>query len=374
MWLRIYRSGYEPLSLERVYVKTDDGGPGGVAGHVGDPGAVARRTRSATASGSHTAPYTVTQTPDGDYPMRVVLPAIEGDAPTPLRVTVAPASGLEAEGGSEWLIAAVAGTDDLLDTLVNLGGGDGFTEGPDSQTTSTGDAEFFGGNYRTLALPGTDSDKLLMFPLPVFVRGRYKTLLRIRADADATYLFNLSQGSGEGNLRYESLTVGTDPFEGWVDIGDYSFPAGVTLPDEFDVATSQSAWLRMWTAGDDTGEVTLDALMFIPVSGPTVTHANILRATFPTTGTNFVDPMTARFDGDAEMVWMEYAVGGYGEGAITTTGGFPVADPASARNLLYVVAVNANSDESPPLITTVGAEAEVTVSYHPRYLHLPGDA
>jgi hypothetical protein len=370
VWFKTYRTGYQPITLAQVWVRTSDGGQVALPDTwkitvpvVADAFAYGARVAIATA--------TVTQAPSGTNPMRLVLPAIKGDAPTALRVAVRPASGNSASGGSEWLIGCISGSASMQDPVMNIGTADGFTPGVDGAAVTTGDATFFSSDYRTLTMPGTNQSKLTSGTLPVTARGLYKVLVRGEFSAGVTYLFALSQLTNTPVKRAVTVPA-AGAHQGWVDIGDYSIPFGGGRLPEDQPLTDSAQGVVLQATSSAAGTVKIDALKFIPIDGPTVSRATLLRARFPTTGFVFTNAFFGMFDGDDEISWGVAAAGGaFGSGAIRLMGQYPVADPAAAQNLLIVMTIGrGDTVGSAPYVTTPTAQCTVDVSYYPRYLYV----
>jgi hypothetical protein len=125
--------------------------------------------------------------------MRVVLPAIKGDAPTPLRVVLTPAATSAAGINAAWLVGCLTGLASMSDPVVDIGLGDGLTAGAGTATGSSNTA-FFSGSYRAVTISaGANFLQRLSGNLSAVPAGRYKVLLRYEVDSDPsankTYLF-----------------------------------------------------------------------------------------------------------------------------------------------------------------------------------------
>ncbi len=159
IWLRTYRSQFGALSLDQVYVETE----------TGDSVALPDTWRipvpllaDAFAYGERvTLPAVkVVQSATGDRAMRWVLPEIEGDAPTPLRVQIAPPSGYPAYYRPEYLIGCTAGDSAMSDPVVGIGTADGHT-GANGIGAGVSDANYFGGSYREVDFATVTTPTLL---------------------------------------------------------------------------------------------------------------------------------------------------------------------------------------------------------------------
>lgn len=348
-------------------------------------------------------PFAVTQTPDGSYPMRIVLPEIEGDAPTPLRVTITPDStaGGGAAAESAWLIGCIAGKTSMSDLVVDIGTGDGFTAGTGT-AAGTANAFYFGGTRRVVTLTAAEAatTQRLSGSLPDLPLGRYKVLMRYEADGSTTvdknYVFGLrTAATGSGPFSSTPTTqvtvragVGTALVRrGWVDLGDITIPTGVPAPHEVPIGQPAPAAgaptsfsLTIGLADLSAGTVRIDAFKFIPVSGPTVTQTSLLTATFPSSyWPQYVSAGTltfaGTFDADSETFWcvVSGSVNGLVPSLPQMKGVFPVADPASDQNLLLVMAADLGDNvggDTAAAITSLNALASIAVAYSPRKLHI----
>lgn len=402
-WWRVLASGPEALSFDRVGVdpKTGDPVPGrqdwweiGVS-LTTDPFGYGERIVLDT--------YTVGQNLASTYPMRVLLPTIRGDAPAALRVDVQAAT--DNAHTSRYLIGAVSG-ESVTDLLVDVGIDDDWLAGT-GVTGPTADATYVGGSYQTVTITdgigpdlGSDYYATRVSGSVTLTPGRYKVLVRCEADpVDSTtpqrYLFGFGQ-TVNGEVRWGDsvqqetpTTVGDPPsvaasFQGWVDLGDHTFPLGVSLPpDVTPGSVSAAVSLRIGTFSG-VGVVRLDAFKFIPLDGLDVSWATLLTTRFEaevTDVTHPTEPLSATasctWDGDAAdgsgLVWMtERPSGDLLASGVDLQGGFPVVDPAASENVLIAFATNRGRSDDADAGTSVDTEWDVAVSYQPRLLHLDG--
>lgn len=400
IWLRVYPTEPGELSFDRVSVDAATGDPGSLpdAWLIGVP-----FTADAFAYGERITlgPYTVTQTPDGDNPMRVELPTIHGDAPTALRVEVKAATTNART--SRFLLAAVSG-DSVSDLLIDVGTGDDWTAGTDTSAPVT-DSDYAGGSYRTVTIStgGLDAGEYeprISGTVDDIVPGRYKVLHRCEldpVDSSTPQRYALAFGQdANGEIRWgqtvyqETSTLNgssntvTYPFQGWVDLGEFTFPLGVTLPGDLIPATvSADVAVRLGTVSG-VGEARLDALKFIPVDGPTIVRTTLLSTEFEPEVTDQSYPVlplsetaSCTWDGDAAnrsgLVWMqEQPSGDLLPSAVVPQGGFPMVDPAASENVLVAFATGRGRTDDDDAGTAVATEWTVTPSYQPRLLHLDG--
>lgn len=377
VWARIYRAQSDaPLSLDQV----------DASGRQPDAWRIPLTlTADAFLYGERIThdPVTVTQTPTGDYPMRVVLPAIKGDAPTGLRVTFAPDITLNAGPGCAWLVGCLSGDASPAGEVVDIGTADGFTA-QNGTGAPVSNAAYFGGEYRALVV-AMDSGLLPRLtgqwnpPL-----GRYTVYLRYEIAApvaDETVLFRLQ---AQGPAGYQPTTATAIPVsalstvtttQGWVSLGDVSAPGGqAPLPDDAGFTTASVNFsLEVGTVSGAAVGGKIDAFLLIPVDAPSGLTTETL--SLPSGSQALVGGVVQTLDADTGVSWSTDGSVLLGIPAVVgETGGYPFADPARVLNVLYVVALNKGATDTAPSITTLGAEADVTVSYHPRYLQLPGEA
>jgi hypothetical protein len=393
LWFRVYRTGFQPLSLERVYGNTATGG-NAAAGFpdvwrvevplVADAFAYGARVTMST--------FQVVQSPaDLTGPtrtaMRVVLPAIKGDAPTALRVTITPAASPANQVGAQsaWLVGCVAGSAAMTDTVINIGTGDSVTNISGTAAASA-DATCFGGSVRIVTVAAATPNLLPRFQvdLPTTIApGRYKVLLRNRytAAANKTLLFRLVQwvngggsSSSTGQTTTVSVTSADTGREFWVDLGEVSLPFAVNAPsDGGGTSPSSQLVVSMGTVDGSSSTVIADAMKLIPVDGPTVANCTVMKTFSTFTDTAITAGVAGTFDGAVESYWNRAtASGAYVEATPILRGYFPVADPGAAQNLLLVMACDSgiNSSSAVSFITALNAQSAVDVSYYPRYLHI----
>lgn len=383
VWFKTYRTGYEAVSLERVWVRVDGGGTVPLPDTwkitiplVADAFAYGARVTIPSVQ--------IVQSPADvagpKYAMRYALPAIKGDAPTRLRVSVTPTAGATANSGSEWLIGCVSGTAAMTDAVVGV---TGMTPQIDTTGPAAGTGFFNGVRMVTTFTSGPGLGLRATGTLPVLPRGRYRLDVRCEAvgvaDVDKTYTFKAvyySAGFGVGQAPKISLTVPGQAvaatFRGWVNLGEIAVPFGAATAVPADVSLTIPAGAFGLDIGsvDTTGTVRFDAFRLIPIDGPTVTNATFLGFRPGAGQARLIGGVTGTWDGDNETFWASSS-GALRDGAVTLEGGFPTADPAAEKNMLIVTAV---SKGDAPLATTdityPAAESQVVVSYLPRYLHV----
>ena len=409
VWMRVYRAASDaPLSLDEVRVDPRSGGPGSLPDSWSIPLTL---TAEALLYGQRVAldPVTMGNDLSGDYPMRWALPALKGDAPTGLRVTVAP-TGAGDEGHTAGFLLGVVSSDvAVTDLLIDVGVGDGWTAGSGTSAPVT-DADYLGGSYRTvtittggdLSLGSAEFATRITGTIEGLRPGRYKVWHRceldpIDPDDPQRYAFSFGQYANglvqwgpvvyqaTGSLAPDAVPpIGTSaPFQGWVDLGEHTFPLGVDLPVDLPEATDElsvDVALSVGTVGG-VGTARLDAFKLVPVDGPVIRNATAMVSQFEAETEGVVAPSPA-LSGDYSCTW-DASVSGLAwmadatspvAGAPILRGGFPVADPGAAQNVLVAFPTSRGRSEEDDTGTAAAAEWVATVSYHPRHLHLPGEA
>jgi hypothetical protein len=378
VWFKTYRTGYQPISLDRVYVRVEGGG----TAPVPDTWKITvPLVADAFAYGARVSlgPYTVSQAPSGTNPMQIVLPAIRGEAPTNLRVSLQPTS--TTASGSSWLLGTWSAAASQTSPQFEIGLADGNTA-TGGTGAGTSDATYFGGSYRTFSVAAATPNLLQRLSgswasssIPF---GRYKVMLRYEIDAPASTiqaLFRLFVWNTNAALAAAStvnLTGGAGNQQGWVDLGEITVPAAGQVPVDAGFTSSSSLlWaLHIGTASGVAMTGKLDAFKLIPVDGPNVSLARNLKVqcnTFlPIDGFS-----VGYFDGDDEAFWAVQS------GTIVNNtpsltglvGSYPRVDPAAGQNVLTVMATGKGQGVAIG-ITPLNATATVNVWYSPRYLHV----
>jgi hypothetical protein len=241
-WFKTYRTGYESLSLDRVDVDRTSGRQGRTPDTweirvplVAEAFAYGARVNIPTVQ--------IVQAPADlagptRYAMRYVLPAIQGDAPTNLRVRITPAGGTSIDFLAKWLLSCASGDATMAHAIADIGTGDGFTAG-----TGTGagaaSASYFGGSYRAVSIAAATPNLLnrLTGNLPAVPLGRYKISLRCTLPTPTTGRTLLAQmlltsaggGAAYGPIaRFDLTGAPATVREFWLDLGDFSVPFGIT--------------------------------------------------------------------------------------------------------------------------------------------------
>jgi hypothetical protein len=401
VWFRTFRTGYQSLPLDRVFASSTTGG-NAPAGYVDVWRVEVPLVADAFAYGARVTQSAVTvgNNSSATNPLRVVLPALKGDAQTGLRVAVNMA-GLASGSPESWLTAVIgADSGTVTDTVVDIGTGDVFTAGSGTSAPSTvGGTAYWGGSYRTVTISAAGgnlleriSGTLAAAPPP----GRYKVLLRCQADpinvtTANRYSFAVGQDVNGEKLYASTVFIDTPvpvpsfnapSFIGWVDLGEIPFPFGNTeLPaDAPTTAPAPTLSLKVGTPAGVAGTVRLDAIKLIPVSGPKIRKATFLNsklitgvnpATIGYFGMALATTDTGTWDGDSDVMWGAVTASGVlRNGSPAHKGGYPVADPSAAQNVLLSFPLSIPSSAGPNLSTSVLSTWDVVVSYYPRFLHV----
>lgn len=390
VWFKTYRTGYQPITLDQVYVRVDGGGnvPLPDTWKITVPLVADAFTYGARVTLST---FLVIQGPtDLTTPtrtaMHVVLPALKGDALTKLRVSVAPAGNVSGNspGTSAWLIGCSIGESTMTDPVVDIGTGDTFIPGT-GMAAPTADATYFSGSYRAVTIAAASPNLISRGTgaLPVVPIGRYKILLRAAYTAGVAktlqFRLNLINPSG-GTVLVPGSTV-TVPMlstdtgrKFWVDLGEFQLPTAVTAPsDGGGTVAAATIGLDIGTQDGSASSVNVDALKLIPVDGALVSQTTLLRLLGPA-GQPLQASTTATFDGDLDQSWARTtSSGNYLPGWLPALmGAYPVADPTAAKNILHVIALDPGqgTTSGTARITDLNDQDSVDVSYYPRFLHV----
>lgn len=332
-------------------------------------------------------------------PMRVALPALEGDAQTGLRVKVTPQG---ASGQAEsWILAVVsANSGTITDPTYDIGVGDIWTAGSIA-SAGVSNAAYLGGSYRTLTFPTGTSGSFIAFSatLPASPPpGRYKVLMHCELDpvgggVGKKFYFQFAQalnGAAGTAAAAENPIVATDTpvvlgtaytFQGWIDLGETTFPfAGSVVPADVTAGGAPPVvYVNQYrptnTGVNDVSRV--DAIKLIPIDGPTVKSCTLLRSTtelllFGKIGTFFDATMNLTWDADSDSIYKTLISSGLliPYPGIAGGGAYPVADPAATQNMLFCFPVTRGATSSSTAATAAAGTWLVDVSYHPRKLHI----
>lgn len=298
-------------------------------------------------------PVSVSQDPAGGF--TVPVPAVEGDAPSRLRLVLA-----DAETGRRFELAGlptVAG-----DVVVwQAGVGDGFTAGAGGSTVSN--AVYSGGSGRLTTYEGVDGmvSRLSGTAPTVPAPGLYRVLVRGYWGSTIPALTTLTI---DGETSDVVTWNGGDTLLQWRDYGVFQLPRGSTvLPGEPVSAAAPVIDFKASMVGATAGQATaIDAFVLVPVS-PLDNHAESTHLTHKVGGSQ--DAESLLVDGDYEVTRSLDVSGTLVSSATAggeTCGGWPEVVPGVDNTLFVLGAWCAITDT-----------VEVSASYMPRWLYLPGE-
>jgi hypothetical protein len=285
------------------------------------------------------------------------------------------------------MVGCVAGSASMTDTIIDIGTGDTVTNVSGTAAPTT-DATYFGGSYRTVTIGAATPNLLTRFTLssPTTIAvGRYKVLMRCRYTAGAvqTLLFRLQQYRNGSSLDVAKSStfadvdmIATDTGRSfWVDLGEFSFPSSINPPADAGgtMPTLAKLAVDIGTGSGAASSINVDAIKLIPIYGATVTRTTLLKATGSGLSQVASSAYYGTFDGDLETFWGKLSSSSeYNEIAARLEGGFPVADPGAAQNLLIVMAMDSGqgSASGSTYVTNLNGQTAVDVSYYPRYLYV----
>lgn len=389
-WFKTYRTGYQPVTLDQVFVRTDGGGLVALPDtwKITIPLVADAFTYGAKVTMST---FQVIQGPvDLAGPtrtaMHVVLPAIKGDAPTGLRVSVTPNGFVSGNFPltSAWLLGCSSGASTMTDPVVDIGTGDTFIPGTGTAAPTT-DATYFGGSYRAVTIAAAGPPNLiqrLQGTLTVVPVGRYKIFLRAAFIAGAAktlqFRLNLFITGGPILVQGPTVSVPTQATDNgrkfWVELGDFQIPSGVTAPsDGGATVAAQSIGLDIGTLDGSASSVNIDAFKLIPIDGPLVSSATLLRVQ-PGGAQWLQQGSMATYDSDLQQTWLKDTTSGsYQPGWVPILrGAYPLADPAADVNILHMIALDPGQGTTSVGVRTtdLNVASSVDVSYYPRFLHV----
>ncbi|MBB3041227.1 hypothetical protein [Nocardioides soli] len=378
-------------TTEPVWFKTYAGEPGDLSfDHVGSKlwRITVPLTAAAFAYGAAeiVGPFTVNNNPAaGSHACRYVIPTpIKGDAPSPCSVQIAP-SVIWVDQTA--LFATVSHDGPAPAAHVWQTGS--FTAGADTTHDNAAGSTFSGGSRSIVTFAGTPglatrlSGVAPTSPEP----GRYRVFLRAaRSDTSTRFTARMT-------LRYIGSTVDVatngvvaaldrPPFSAngyacLLDLGDFSIPLGGAGWDASDLPAGGTppdiAVKLQRTTG--TGAAWLDYLLLIPIDTVTTSQTRMMRSYFKS-----CDIQASRYgvwDAEREL-FRAMNTGDVFAGMITPqlSGGFPMLEPGKSNvfHLHHQVGCTTNPvDLNAPNFDAIASTADVTLTYHPRYLYLRGD-
>lgn len=319
---------------------------------------------------------TVTNNPlSGANPARLTLPAILGDAPAPLRLSITPST----TASSPRVMAAIhSGLTSKTPYSLPVGSGDGMTVGADTGA-DVASSSYIGGSYRPISF-ATNAALVtrLTFSGVTPGAGRWKILARVAAvtpfagNMRATVSGNMV-GSKQLNMgpTVDVPLGGGSTYATWVDLGDFSVPLGAP-PNVLDLPSTSLGSHTLEIAASRTsasGTLNIDQIIYVPVAVHGSLKSNVVLSSLPSYSWDTFTALTV--DGDAEAVWMADP----STGALTSVlpyppsveGVFPAAVPGAVNVLALLLSVDTTGGDS------ITRTTSVVVSYHPRWLWI-GDS
>lgn len=363
VWFQTYRGDPGSLSFENVRLDST----GFDAWDIGlslqaEPFALGARVTL--------SPITVNNDPAaGSNPCRAVLPTILGDAPAPLRIVSD--TGLD---GRRLMYALHASESTPSAIVWQIGSSDGNTAVTDTGA-GVANAAYSGGSYRAVTF-ATQAGLTVRLALAnkTFTAGRYKVLARIaRSDTDSEFdVMFAYTASAPVTISGEHVHWGPNGpstsagHAAWVDLGDFTFPAGYQRPDGSPLETVTSAGSLSLSRTTGAGSAHLDAVMLVPVEVSDTLDNNILYTYFPATG---IGSGSGTWDGDSEMLWLLSSGSAPVPLSAEIKGGYPVATPGAVNLLTVLQQVNgARSSANVDGSDGITVAASLTISYQPRWL------
>lgn len=331
-------------------------------------------------------PVTITNNPaSGTNPMWYKFPAIAGDAPAGLKVSIAPSATWD-DYSPLMATAALDPSDSAAGPVFWQTGG--FTLGTN---TAVGATSGFSGSNSTLVSPGSNQPTAaaggprLTGPAPsTLTPGTYKVLVRVqRSDTSSTFALALGQLSGLTSYTYPNpdvtLRQGTSAtgFATWVDLGEFTLPIGAGGLDLADIGTAVAPSVQLSLSRmSGSGNLSLDVFLLIPVDTATTVDTYLARTAFSDDGIDTT--ITGVWDGSrVPSQFRAYVVS---SGALSTLkppridGRFLKVVPGFT-NIFHLVQ-QTKTDDSVPAVDnkdSITATAAVTFTYTPRYLHVVPD-
>lgn len=309
---------------------------------------------------------------------QVLLPAVVGDAPAPIRIEAAFSSPRDRHD-ILWATSAVPASY-TAPIVWQIGTGDGWSVGGDTSAPAS-DAQFSGGSYRSVSYVGTAAFATRLAGVapsspPV---GRYKVFLRAARDT----------GSGTHAIRFGYRRGGIDRFDGsptaildygnaagtMLDLGEFDFPLPRTDADVVNGAALPS--IALSTSRLTPGSaLLLDAFVLVPVDLAGVTSleswekADVLVSEFGAYGPLAGAGETQVWDGDAEVSLRRVSGVSDAISSPACRGKFPTVRPGVSNLLTMFQQTRSVAPIAPSAPASITSTATAVVSYQPRWLWL----
>ena len=290
-------------------------------------------------------PFTVTNHPTSGTPMRLVLPAAEGETHAPATVRVAKATSGPMLGPA----AAVAPTEPATLIASSWGAGAG------GQVSDSG---YVAGAYRPTTGTLDDWTTVATFAPAGLPYGRWRNLLRLAGSSDTGSVmlrWRVSATGVSSRVHSTPVVVPVRQQQRWVDTGEVPWP----LVDGTALGVTSATVLTLEAKRVQTGgELRLDDALTMLPAGPDTTLLRV--SPDAVTGASSL----VLIDGAARQVAM--AAAGAPIRTPGTAGGWPYLSPHDENHLW--VAQNLDPTTLSGTHDQIGSTTEVTVTYRPRYL------
>lgn len=294
------------------------------------------------------------------------LGTVFGDAPTPLRWSVAPGPSVN----DAWFTQIYSTPDGYVNPVIaDIGTGDASYFTPMGTTGPPTTAPFPAGSYRPVPSLGPTPSIIGQVTINGVQQGSHLVFVRVGASVAST-TFTLRATS---QIAGDPQATDTIPFESpadttaavWVNLGAYQI--GENLPTDMasEYALAGAVLLDL-VASQPSGAATLylDAVMLIPLDGPTGGSATVLTDTIDAPSSGGAGYL-GWWDGNEERYWLTDSSGGLVLGACHQQAGVYAAVVPGNRNAVYVTRAMAGASAPGRQIAD---PITFTASYLPRYL------
>lgn len=284
---------------------------------------------------------------------RFTLPAITGDAPTPLRIR---------------LTGDFRGDRSLLSVLPSAQNPSGqiqpiwTTNGTD--TVSNADATASGGTTAQISFATNANLAFRMgFVGETARHGAYRMIARVRSSTSATVLVQIKPTTASPMVLAESTFAVTNSWN-YVSLGTFDWPPGGRVEDDFLTTNSSNLALSLLASRiGGAGNLNVDMLVMIPVNIDE-DDAETLIINHPTSSSTAA---ATYVDGDTRSVRL-VSSGDLALPASTTgyqEGEFPHGVPGTTNVMRFfrTMTLDSGGDD-------LTASTSITVSYMPRWLYL----
>lgn len=318
---------------------------------------------------------TVTNDPaTGTNPCKVLLPAIQGDAPAALTVEAKPNVVLD----NTTTYLAVATRSEAATPMVEefpsftqVGTGDS-TAVYDTAPVVTG-AAYSGGSARAIAFASNPTDLLTRVSVPrSLVPGTYQVLVRLVVNDSSTFDVQGVWGNGGalgGTTMGDVVPVNWGARAAWVNLGVAANAYMPRVSPNVPLGVITGFVNIMARRNTGTGSLVVDTVLIVPVDLPRGSEATTLFTRWNGNGPN--GTYAAYFDGDTDSAALRFADTGptyfYRNASPIPRGSPPKAWPGRDNTLILLQQAGSPAAESSDTLTGTWT---VTVTYRPRLLWL----